>query len=255
MIALTREVSAAIAACELTHLARVPIDVARARAQHDSYERALADAGYRVERLPAGDDMPDCVFIEDVAIVFDELAVVTCPGAASRRVEVPAVAEALARYREVRRIEAPATLDGGDVLVAGRRVFVGRSSRTAGDAIAQLGRLLVPFGYDVRGVDVHGCLHLKSAVTATSDDGVVVNPAFVDVEIFRELDVIAIDPREPAAANVLRLYDRVIVPASCPRTADLLAARGLRVVPVDTSELAKAEGALTCCSLIVRSNR
>jgi dimethylargininase len=250
-VALTREVSPSLGDCELTHLERVPIDVARAHAQHASYERALAAAGYRIERLPGDADMPDCVFVEDVAIVFDELAVVTRPGALSRRREVPAVAEALAAYREVQRIEAPATIDGGDVLRVGRRVFVGRSSRTNGDAVAQLRRLLGRFGYAVCEIDVRDCLHLKSAATAIGDESVLINPEWIEADAFRDLDRVAVDPREPAGANVLRLRDRVIVQSAFPRTAERLAARGLRVEAVDASELAKAEGAVTCCSLIL----
>jgi dimethylargininase len=250
-VALTREVSASLGNCELTHLARVPIDVAVARAQHAAYERALAAAGYRVERLPGDPDTPDCVFVEDIAIVFDELAVVTRPGAVSRRGEVPAIADALAAYREIKYIEAPATVDGGDVLVAGRRVFVGRSSRTNSDAVAQLRRLVGRFGYAVCELEVRDCLHLKSAVTALSDEALLVNPDWVEATAFADLELVAVDPREPAAANVLRLADRVLVQSAFPRTADRLAARGLRVEAVDASELAKAEGAVTCCSLIV----
>lgn len=254
-IALTREVSAALGACELTHLARVPIDVELARSQHAQYERALADAGYRVERLPGDPAMPDCVFVEDIAIVFDEVAVVTRPGAASRRAEVPVVAAALASYRDVKYIEAPGTIDGGDVLVAGRRVFVGRSSRTNGDAVAQLRRFVAPFGYAVSEIDVGGCLHLKSAVTALSDEALIVNPDWVDAAAFAGFELVAVDPREPAAANVLRLADRMIVQSAFPRTAERVAARGVRVEAVDAGELAKAEGAVTCCSLIVRGSR
>jgi dimethylargininase len=250
-VAITREVSQAIGDCELTHLARVPIDVGAARAQHGAYERALEGAGYRVERIPGGRDMPDCVFVEDIAIVFDELAVVTRPGAVSRRSEVPAVADALASYRAVRHIEAPATVDGGDVLVAGRSVFVGRSSRTNGDAAGQLRRLVGPFGYAVCELEVRDCLHLKSAVTWIGNDALLLSPDYVDPTSFEDFEIVKVDAREPGAANVLRLHDRVIVPAAFPRTADRLAARGLRVELVEASELAKAEGAVTCCSLIV----
>jgi dimethylargininase len=251
MIAITRGVSAAIGRCELTYLERATIDVQRAREQHTAYERALADAGCRIERLPGGDDMPDCVFVEDIAIVFDELAVITRPGAGSRRAEAPAIADALVRYRAVRTIDAPATIDGGDVLVAGRRVFVGRSSRTNGDAVAQLRRLVAPFGYVVCDVEVRDCLHLKSAVTSIDDDTLLVNPARVNASAFGELAIVDVEPSEPEAANALRLRDRVIASASYPKTADRLAARGVRVETIDLSELAKAEGAVTCCSLIV----
>jgi dimethylargininase len=252
-VALTREVSAAIARCELTHLARAPIDLAAARAQHTAYERALADAGYRVERLPASDELPDAVFIEDIAVVVDELAIITNPGAASRRAEIPLVADALRHYRTLVAIEPPGTLDGGDVLRVGKRVFVGVSGRTNRAGVAQLRAALAPHGYRVDEVTVSGCLHLKSAATAAADDVVVVNPAWIPAGAFAEFERIDIDPHEPMAANVVRLADRLIVAAAFPRTLERLAARGYRVVPVDASEVAKAEGAVTCCSVLVDS--
>jgi dimethylargininase len=252
-VAITREVSASLADCELTHLARVPIDVSAARAQHAAYERALADAGYRVERLPADERTPDSVFVEDIAIVFDELAVVTRPGAESRRPEVPAVAAALQRYRPLRTIEAPGALDGGDVLVAGARVFVGVSTRTTADAVAQLHRLLGPHGYTVCALPVDGCLHLKSAVTSLGGEVLLANRAWLPADAFRDYDIVDVDPGEPTAANALRLHDRIIFPSAFPRTADRIARRGFDVVTVDASELAKAEGAVTCGCLLVDS--
>ena len=251
LVAITREVSSSLAACELTHLARVPIDVDRARAQHRAYEDALRAAGYDVRRLSATADMPDSVFIEDTALVFDELAVVTRPGAESRRRETPAVAEALAPYRSLRHIEAPATVDGGDVLVAGRRVFVGLSTRTNAAAVSQLRRILAPYGYAVCEVSVRECLHLKSAVTSVDSGVLLLNPNWGSASAFRDFEIVEVDPREPSAANALRLRDRVIVPAAFPWTADRLQARGLCVEMVDASELAKAEGAVTCCSLLI----
>ena len=251
MVAMTRDVSPAFARCELTHLDRVPIDVDVARAQHDAYENALEDAGYRIDRLQSDTTMPDAVFIEDAALVFDELAVVTRPGAASRRVETAAVANALARYRSICTIQAPGTMDGGDVMVTGRRVFVGVSTRTNRDAIAQLRRTLSPHAYIVHEIDVRGCLHLKSAVTAVADDLLLINPSLVEKTAFPGCDFVEIDPGEPMAANVVRLRDRLIYPSAFPRTAERLAARGLKIVTVDVSELQKAEGAVTCCSLLL----
>jgi dimethylargininase len=249
-VAITREVSSAIADCELTHLPRVRIDVDVARAQHRAYEEALAGEGCAIERLPATDDMPDSVFVEDIAVVFDELAVLTRPGAASRRPEMPAVAAALARHRPVRTIEAPGTMDGGDVLVIGTRVFVGLSSRTNADAIAQMRRMLGPLGYTVCEARVNGCLHLKSAVTAIAADAVLLNPAWIATETFAGYETIEVDPAEPAGANALRVGEAVIYPAAFPRTGERLAIRGVRLHLVDASELAKAEGAVTCCSVI-----
>jgi dimethylargininase len=240
-----------LAGCELTHLPRLSIDVALARRQHAAYEHALRDAGYTVERLEASPEMPDSVFIEDVAIVFDELAIVTRPGAESRRAEVPAVAEALQRFRPVRVIQPPGTIDGGDVLVAGRQVFVGLSTRTNADAARQMREILAPLGYTVREARVRGCLHLKSAVTAIAGDTLLANLAWIERGLFDGFDVVEIDASEPMAANALRVGDRVIYPTAFPRTADRLAARGLTLSFVDASEVAKAEGAVTCCSLIV----
>src|SRR3954468_3697191 len=180
VVAITREVSAGIGACELTHLERVPIDADIARAQHGEYERTLMAAGCRIQHLDADASMPDSVFVEDMAIVFDELAILTRPGAESRRREMPAIAAALAAYRPLRAIQPPGTVDGGDVLVAGRHVFVGRSTRTNDAAAIQMRRILGPFGYTVVQAGVRGCLHLKSAVTMLDADRLLVNPAWID---------------------------------------------------------------------------
>lgn len=255
LIAMTRDVSAAIDRCELTHLSRGPIDVQIARRQHEAYEQGLRDAGCVVVHLAAGDDMPDSVFIEDIAVVFDDLAIVTRPGAESRRVETTAVAEALAAYRPLVHIEPPGTLDGGDVLVAGTRVFVGESRRTNAAAILQMGRHLAPHGYLVHIVPVTGCLHLKSAVTAVSDDTLLINPEWVAADRFRPFNLIEVHPVEAYGANALRVGAGVIYPNAFPRTSARLQSRGIRVAEVDVSELAKAEGAVTCCSLIFQELR
>jgi len=251
LVALTRDISPAIVQCELTHLERQPIDLELARKQHRAYERCLTDAGCRVEPVAAAPDRPDSVFVEDTAVVFNELAIIARPGAASRRPETTAVAEALGRYRDVFRIEAPGTMDGGDVLVVGRLVFVGRSSRTNDAGIEQVRRRLAPHGYTVEAVDVHGCLHLKSAVTAVGDDLLLMNAAWLPPGPFVSFDRIEIDPTEPLAANAVRVGDRILYPAAFPRTRDRLERRGLEVRLVDVSEVAKAEGAVTCCSLIL----
>ncbi len=251
LVAITRAISSRLADCELTHLQRAPIDLARARAQHDAYERALEALGCRVERLTAGPDMPDSVFVEDTAVVVDELAVITRPGAASRRIETAAVRDALARYRPLAEIAAPGTIDGGDVLVAGRTVYVGMTSRSNQEGIGQLARLLAPFGYVTRGVPVRGCLHLKSAVTVLSDRALLVNPSAIPAGLFGAFDLVEVDPAEPAAANILRVGTRHLYSTAFPRTLERLARHGIVPLTVDGSELAKAEGATTCGSLIV----
>jgi dimethylargininase len=249
-LALTREVSPAIARCELTHLNRRPIDLDKARAEHAAYERRLVDAGCTVVRLPADDRLPDSVFVEDAAVVFEEVAIITRPGAESRRPETPAVAEVLAPYRPIGRIEPPGTLDGGDVLKLGKQVIVGESKRTNAAAISQLEGVLAPHGYSVHALRVHGCLHLKSAVTRVSDDTLLVNPDWVTTDAFPSFDFVNVDPGEPFGANALRIDDRVIYPSMFVRTRRRLEDRGIHVIDVDVGELAKAEGGVTCCSLI-----
>jgi dimethylargininase len=251
--AITREVSPAIGSCELTHLQREPIDVPRARSQHHAYEEALAAAGCHVERLAAEPALPDSVFVEDAAVVTDELAVVTRPGAVSRRPETPSVARALAPFRRLAHIEGPATLDGGDVIRLGRRLFVGRSGRTNDAGVDALRSLVSPLGYSVQAVPVSGCLHLKSAATAVAPDTLLLNPAWVAPASFGAVSLVEVDPAEPFAGNALWVGGAVLFPTAFPRTRARLEQRGLHVVTVDLSELAKAEGALTCCSLVFDS--
>lgn len=250
-IAITRAVSRALEHCELTHQPRRPIDLALARRQHSAYEQALRETGCEVRQLPERPDHPDSVFVEDVAIVLDELAVITRLGAESRRGEVASMAEALDGLREIARIEPPGTLDGGDVLQLERVLYVGASERSNAEGIAQLSRLLAPFDYRVVAVPLRRCLHLKSAVTQVSPGQVLLNPDWVDARCFPGWEPIAIEPTEPHAANALRIGDAVIHPASCPRTAEKLHGLGVDVRSVDVSELEKAEGAVTCCSVIV----
>jgi dimethylargininase len=249
MIAVTRDVSPSIAHAELTHLERVPIDYERAREQHEEYRTLLASLGCEVIALPADAVYPDCVFIEDTALVFDDLAVITRPGADSRRGEIDVVAEALASLRPLVRIAAPATLDGGDVLVLDQRIYVGRSERSNEEALAQLRQLT---GREVIGVDLHGALHLKTAITRVARDTLLVNREWVDVAPFGEWTLIDVDPTEPFGANAVLLDDTVIYPVAFPRTRAKLESHGINVRTVHADELAKAEGGVTCCSLLVR---
>jgi len=250
--ALTRPVPRSIERCELTHLARTPIDYGRAVAEHDAYERALEAMGCRIERLPPAHDLPDSVFVEDTAVVLDEVAVIARPGAESRRPETAAVAKALRTYRRLAVIDAPGTLDGGDVLRIGSRLFVGLTPRTNAEGVRQLALHAAP-GLTVTPVAVTGCLHLKSAVTLAKNQPptVLVNPAWVDVDVFSDYAIVEVDAAEPFAANVLALGEMTLVAAQCPLTAERLARAGIRVRTVPAGELAKAEGGLTCGSLII----
>ena len=251
MFAITRKVSPSIGRCELTHLERQPIDYRRAAAQHGQYEEVLRSAGLTVLSLDADPGLPDSVFVEDTAVVLDELAVITRPGAESRRAETKAVREALLPYRPLESISSPATVDGGDVLRVGQDLFVGITGRTTREGAAELERIVRPYGYVVTEVTVTGGLHLKTAVTEAGEGTVLLNPAWVDASVFSRFDRIEVDPAEPFAANALLVGESLIYPTSFPRTAARLQERGARLVMVDASELAKAEGGVTCCSLIV----
>jgi dimethylargininase len=249
-LAITRAISDSFPDCQLTHLERQPIDLLIARQQHRHYQETLRSLGCRVVELPADDSLPDCVFVEDTALVLPEVGVILHPGAASRRPETVAVTVALAPYRKLLSITAPGTLEGGDILVLGKIIYVGLSSRSNPAGIAQLAAHLQPYGYQVVGVELNDCLHLKSAITQVSPEALLVNRLWVDVESFQGWRLIDIHPAEPFGANALRLSGQVIYPSAYVETASRLEFNGLIVLPVDVSELAKAEGGVTCCSLI-----
>lgn len=249
-VAITRPVPGSIARCELTHLERTPIDLVLARRQHDEYEALLTSLGCHVIHAGSEPELPDSVFVEDTAVVLDEVAILTRPGAVSRRGEIAGIREVVERYRPVVSIDAPGTIDGGDVLRIGRRIFVGVSSRTNLSAVEQLSAIAAAHGYRTSGVRVAGCLHLKSAATAADEETVVINPEWVDRDTFAEFRVIDVAPGEGNGANVLRIGGTVVTAALFPRTRELLDRAGFTTVTADLSELAKAEGALTCCSLV-----
>ncbi len=251
--AIVREVSPSIERCELTHVERQRIDFERARLQHEEYVRALDSLGYAINRLPALAAHPDAVFVEDCAIVLDEIAVIARPGAASRLGETASIADALRPHRRLAFIEVPAKLDGGDVLKSGRMIRVGRTARTSDDGIAQLRTILKPLGYDVGPAELTGCLHLKTAVTPVGPNMLLINRDWVASSQFHGFDLIDADPSEPFAANALLAGDAVILSSAFPRTRARLEGRGIHVVTVDATELAKAEGGVTCCSLLLDS--
>lgn len=250
-VAITRAVSPTVDRCELSHVARQPIDVERAEAQHERYERCLESLGCTIVRAEPAPHLPDAVFVEDAAVVLDEVAIITRPGAASRRGETESIAVALQPYRTLRRIEAPATVDGGDVLRIGRMIYAGHSMRTNDDGIQQLGAIASEFGYAFAPIAFRGCLHLKSAVTQAGEKLLLVNPAWIDGRQFRGFEALPVDGSEPFAANILRIGGALLYSASYPRTRLQLEARGLRVESVEMSEMEKAEGGVTCCSILV----
>ncbi len=245
--AFTRPVSPRIADCQLTHLDRIPIDPAKAAMQHAAYEQALADAGYEIVRLPDLSDDPDAVFVEDTAILLDGHAVITRPGAPSRIGETNSTADGLRGHFELHRIEA-GYVDGGDVLRIGQRLYAGLSTRTDRAGIAALAAIASPMGYEVIAAETGACLHLKTGATFAGDGILLYDPATIDPSQFASVEPLAVE--ETAAANCVRLSDRLILPAGNPRTVAKLRSRGFRIVEVDVSELQKAEAGVTCMSLV-----
>ncbi len=254
-IALTHIVTPNLSECQLTHLARQPIDLALATRQHAAYCNTLRSHGLEVIELDVNRDYPDSVFVEDTAVVVDEVAVLARPGAESRRVEVAGIEAELAKYRSIARIQPPATLDGGDVLIVRKKVFVGLSTRTDRAGAEALRNILTPLGYRVTAVAVHGTLHLKSAVTAVDKATLLANPLWFDTAPFANFRVVPVAENEPWAANALRLEDTVYLARGSPATAAALSKLGYDVKTIDISELQKAEAGLTCSSLIFKKNR
>jgi dimethylargininase len=250
-IAIVRQVSRRIDACELTCIARVPIDLGRAREQLHRYTQSLKDLGCRTIELPEAPDLPDSVFVEDTAVVLPEAAVITRPGAPSRRPETEGIAEVLSAHLPLLRLNAPAVLDGGDVLLLGREIFVGLSSRSNRPAIEQLRERVAGLGYQVTAVALRDCLHLKSAVTRIDEETLLINPAWVDPLPFEGFSRVEVDAAEPHGANCLPLHGTVLYASAFPRTLERLLTRGYSVLPLELDELMKAEGAVTCCSLIL----
>jgi dimethylargininase len=250
LTAITRSPGRELAQCLLTHLPRQPIDSDRALAQHRAYQTALRNAGLSLIELPADPSLPDGVFVEDAAVVLDEVAVLTSARPHSRRAERDAVAAALSPFRRVETLPADAFLDGGDVLLVGQTLYVGLSNRTDEAGLRALERSVRPFGYAVAPVRVAGCLHLKSACSAVDEETVLINRAWVEIDPFSGLRLVDVPDSEPFGANILRLPDRVLVSSAYPATAELIRGLGQQVVAIDVSELHKAESGVTCMSLV-----
>jgi dimethylargininase len=250
LTAITRAVSPGIVNCELTFVARQPIDLAKAQEQHRAYQHLLETFGAHVISLPAEPALPDSMFVEDPAIVLDELAIILPLGTESRRPEAASIAQELAKFRKLACVDLPGQVEGGDVFRVGRRLFAGLSTRTNAEGIRQLASILTPYGYEVVSVAITGCLHLKSAVTYIGRNTLLANRSWFDTKPFSGLEWIDVAPEEPQAANALPIGGTIIFPASFPRTRARLESRGFHVTPLDISELQKAESGLTCSSLL-----
>jgi dimethylargininase len=251
LVALTRRVSPRIGECELTFINRQAIDYPRALQQHSQYQQLLCNLGAKVIELPSDDQCPDCCFLEDTALVLDEVAIITRPGSETRRREVDGVAPTVMKYRDVVRIDSPGTLEAGDVLRMGPSLLVGVSTRTNRQGIEMLRKALKPYGYEVLAIPMKGALHLKSVCTALDDHTVLADPRHFDSTQLSEYKLIEVPTEEPMAANVLRINAAVCIHAGFHQTVELLRIKGFNIRTVDISEFLKAEAGLTCMSIIL----
>jgi dimethylargininase len=250
MTAITRDVSRSLVNCELTWLERDPIDIDRAIAEHHAYEACLRELGVHLISLPALEAHPDAVFVEDPALVLDEIAVITTMGCDSRRGERESLAAPLAEFRPVLHMQDPARLEGGDVMRIGKQLFTGLSARTDRAGIAELQSLTAPYGYCVIPVELRDCLHLKSACSFVGQDTILINQALLDTTDLQGYRFFDVAPEEPDAANALCINGTILMPSAFPETVERLRAGGFTVRTVDVTELLKAESGVTCSSLI-----
>ena len=243
---VTHQPSPALQECELTFMESEKIDYGQALQQHQAYCQMLKKCGARVIQLTDNLALPDSVFVEDPIIVFDEVAVLTSMGVASRRPEGVALDRFFRSYRKIERISLPATIEGGDVLKVGKSIYVGESPRTNSKGIKALADIIEPLGYEVIPVRVNGCLHLKTGCTALDDRHVLINNDWIDIEPFRRFTRIDTLPEEPFGANVLPLNSYICMNRAFPKTLELVASLGYPVMEIDISEFIKAEAGLTC---------
>jgi len=249
LYAITHLPSAKLQSCELTFLESEPIDMPKANAQHAAYRAMLERCGANVVVLDENLDCPDSVFVEDPIIVFDEIAVLTSMGVASRRKESEAMAKEFAKYRKVEKIVLPAKIEGGDVLKIGKKIFVGESPRTNTEGIKALEAIIKPYGYTVTPVKVTGCLHLKTGCTALDEKTLLINAAWVDANAFEGLTQIAVPDDEPFGANVLKIGDILCMNEAFPKSIALVKSLGYTVDSCNIGEFVKAEAGLTCMSV------
>jgi dimethylargininase len=250
LMALTRGVSSSIGNCQLTFLERECIDTAKAIQQHQAFIRCLEGMNVHVIPLREMDELPDAVFVEDTAIVVDEVAVVARMGARQRQPEVESMASALSEFFPLRFIEPPGTLEGGDVVRVGRTLYVGLSGRTNREGIAQLGCILAPFDYQVRPVEVRRCLHLSTGCSYLGRNIILANPAWIDVTQFEGFEIINVPAPEPWAANTISKGNQVLCASAFTQTHALLEELNFSLLKTDISELTKTEAGLSCMCLI-----
>ena len=252
LTAMTREINAAMDSCELTFLLRDKIDMDLAKQQHQQYQSVLSSLGCEIVIVSTESNLADSVFIEDTAVVLDEIAVLCRPATALRGQEVAGVKDVLQQYRTLASIQSPGTLEGGDLLRVGNIIYAGLSTRSNQSGIEQLRYIVADYGFSVESVETKKCLHLKSAVSEVAPGVLLINSDWISRSVFKNYELIDVDKEEAHAANALLVDQKVIYPSSFPRTLEKLVNAGLDVTQVNVSELQKAEGAVTCCSLIFK---
>lgn len=253
LIAITHLPSPNMQQGERTFAGDDVVDNALALRQHGAYRDALRSCGANVVVLDIYRSMPDCVFVEDTALVLDELAVMMSPGAESRRGEPIGIEPTLREHRSIERVSLPATIDGGDIVRAGRDLYVGRSPRTNAAGIESLRQIVQRYGYTVTAVPVRGCLHLKTACSALPDGRFLVNDGWIDASVLPTTKLIQVPDGEQWSGDVLAIGDRIIASDAFPETLMLLESAAAAVIPVSVSEYAKVEGGVTCLSLVFRA--
>ena len=246
---ITHLPSPSLELCELTFVDQETIDIKKAQKEHEDYCAMLEECGAKVIIHDENISLPDSVFVEDPIIVFDEVAVLTSMGVESRRKESESMEKTFAKYREIKRINLPAKIEGGDVLKIGKRIFVGLGARTNQEGITALGNIIEPYGYEVISVAVPGCLHLKTGCTALDENTVLINPAWVDSIAFEGFTQINVPTQEPFGANILKINETICMNKAFPKTIDLVKSLGYRVKSTDITEFVKAEAGLTCMSV------
>ena len=251
MIALTRRPAFALVNCEVGYAPRQEIDLHLAFHQHEAYCQALRQLGVAVEVLPSEEAFPDSVFIEDNAVILDELAMIASMGTPSRRGEPALLSPMLARHRRLAMIAPPATIEGGDVLRMGKTLYIGVSTRTNREGVEALRAIVEPLGYQVTPVGIQACLHLKTACTSLDDKTLLVNPDWIDSDALGAFRLLHVPAEEPFGANVLRLPGGVLVQPSSPLTRDVIESQGFAATCVDLGEFTKADAGLTCLSLLI----
>ncbi len=243
---ITHLPSPSLGECELTFLNSEPIDIKKAQKEHEAYREMIKSCGANVIVKDENIDLPDSVFVEDPIIVFDEVAVLTSMGVESRRKESASMEKIFAKYREIKRIELPAKIEGGDVLKIGKRIYVGKSARTNAQGIRDLREILTPYGYEVIAVKVSGCLHLKTGCTALDENTVLINPEWLDSKVFSDFRQIIVPKEEPFGANILKINETICMNEAFVKTIELVKTLGYSVKSTDITEFVKAEAGLTC---------